>query len=240
MVITVSDDGIGPEKSKVASPSDISVTERSVTAFKSMSIALKELQPFILEPQHLSTFRSTRFDHSPVREILGNWLICAVGNSYRQKDDLIPTTDPLGADGRILDRSSGETIQMEHVVAHPRGAQGDPESRILAAIRHKFIRGVDYATGKTLVVFLLDGEGGYWLPESIYRLMPENLAFDAVWVFSLYDCQDGYYQYGITQLSEQFKTQPVWLVVISPSFTEWTVKEWTVGVPADRNPHLST
>jgi hypothetical protein len=112
-----------------------------VTRFKSLPVALKELEPFIRNGKHLQT----------------NWA------DGRQ---LTFSSDPTGGDGIIEDMATGETWHTEHVlVPHLRAAQtGDAETLILRKVEEKQRKGgAAYAAGKTLIVFLNAG-AGIWHP----------------------------------------------------------------------------
>ena len=76
-----------------------------ITRFKSLEAALKELEPFIRNGEHLETGKPfKRFGGLRSRELLANWLLCAVVNyDSRAADRLTFTSDPLGGDGIIYD-----------------------------------------------------------------------------------------------------------------------------------------
>jgi hypothetical protein len=128
-----------------------------VTRFKSLKIALKELEPFIRNGQYLQTGKPfKRFGGLRSRELLTNWLLCVVVNSERKADQLTFTSDPQGGDGIIYDPVTENAWVMEHVMV-PRSCGDEArniETRILNAIELKQDRGGRaYASGKTLVVF---------------------------------------------------------------------------------------
>jgi hypothetical protein len=169
-----------------------------VRRFKSPSIALKELEPFIRNGEHLQTGKPfKRFGGMRSREILGNWLVCAAA-SVANCVELTFSSDPIGGDGIICDAATGETWPTEHVMV-PRlrpGQTGDAGALILKAIdqkRHK--GGGAYAAGKTLIVFLEAGAGA-WLPNKVARQLPDPLHFAAVWVVGLQRVDAGDYVYG--------------------------------------------
>ena len=72
-----------------------------VRRFKSLTVALKELEPFIRDGKHLETGKPfKRFGGLRSRELLANWLLCAVFNfDCAAPERLTFTTDPLGGDG---------------------------------------------------------------------------------------------------------------------------------------------
>jgi hypothetical protein len=54
----------------------------SVTQFKSLAVALKELEPFVRNGKHLQTGKPfEKFGGKRSREILANWLVCAATNA---------------------------------------------------------------------------------------------------------------------------------------------------------------
>ena len=49
-----------------------------VTRFKSLPVALKEIESMVRDPRHLQTGKPIeKFGGMRPREILGNWLLCA-------------------------------------------------------------------------------------------------------------------------------------------------------------------
>jgi hypothetical protein len=138
-----------------------------VTQFKSLDVALKELEPFIRNGEHLQTGKPfKKFGRMRSREMLGNWLLCVAINA-EDGIELTFCSDPVGGDGIICNRATGETWPTEHVMV-PRlreGQTGDAEALILKAIQQKRLRGAAYARGKTLIIFLEAGPAaGKWFP----------------------------------------------------------------------------
>ena len=98
-----------------------------VTRFKNLAIALKELEPFIRNGEHLQTGKPfEKFSGMRPREILANWLLCVAINSTDSRE-LTFCSDPVGGDGIICDIATGETWPAEHVMnggrrgAYPEG-----------------------------------------------------------------------------------------------------------------------
>ena len=97
-----------------------------VTHFKSPAVALKELEPFIRNAKHLYSGKPFgRFGDLRSRELLGNWLICAVLNADRPTASYTFTSDPQGGDGIIrqiqaLDDCDG-TILADRRTTSPYG-----------------------------------------------------------------------------------------------------------------------
>lgn len=197
------------------------------TRFKSLTVALKELEPFVRNGKHLETGKPfKRFGGLRSRELLANWLLCvAVNYDCELPDRLTFTSDPLGGDGILYDTGSEASFPTEHVLvpAAPRGQTVDIEARILKAIEHKQKKGgAAYASGKTLVVFLNAG-GGKWHPNRVAKRLPEPLHFTVVWVAGLNHVEAGEYVYGVTQLDVSEGDAPTWLVRIGKDFDKWEI-----------------
>jgi len=198
-----------------------------VTRFKSLTVGLKELEPFIRNGEHLQTGRPFgRFGEMRSREMLANWLLCAAVNFSTAPDRLTFSSDPLGGDGIIQDTTTGETWQTEHVMV-PRSRTGrveDVEALILSAIEKKRRKGgAAYARGKTLVVFR-EAAGDQWYPNKVARRLPTPLHFDSVWVVGLRSVEDDRYIYDATRLDLTHGGCPVWRVRITPDFDGWEVE----------------
>jgi len=205
-----------------------------VTGFKSLALALKELEPFIRNGKHLQTGKEiTNFGRPRSRELLGNWLICVTVNwTYEQPERFQMFSDPTGGDGIIRDGETEATWRMEHVIV-PQAREGKKEnldSRVLAAVADKQNKGGPaYASGKTLVVFVNAGEG-IWSPNKIARNLPK-LDFDDVWVFGLQHAVDGEYTYAVARLDMSQGNVPTWIVRIMKSFDAWEVTQ--IQQPSD-------
>jgi hypothetical protein len=195
-----------------------------VRRFKSLAIALKELEPFIRNGQHLQTGKPfEKFGDMRSREILANWLLCVAINSTDNRE-LTFSSDPAGGDGIICDSATGETWSTEHVMV-PRlrpGETGDAEALILKAIEHKRSKGgAAYAAGKTLIVFLEAG-AGIWFPNKVTRQLPQLAAFRSR--LGLQAVADGEYVYKVTCLDISEGNAPAVLVHVGKDFDTWTVK----------------
>jgi hypothetical protein len=195
-----------------------------VTRFKTLELALKELEPFIKDGTHLQTGKPfKRFEGLRSRELLASWLLCVAVDPKR----LTFTSDPLGGDGIIFDSMTERTWQMEHVIVPaPRdGGAKDIEAEILQAIQAKQSKGgAAYASGKTLVVFLNAGNRTAWFPNKVAKKLPNKLDFDAVWVVGLQSVEAGEYIYGVTQLDLSRGNAPTWSVRINQDFSGWKVE----------------
>lgn len=198
-----------------------------VTRFKNLKVALKELEPFIRNGEHLQTGKPfKRFGGLRSRELLANWLLCVAVNSASQSNRLTFSSDPLGGDGVIRDSETEETWQTEHVLV-PRADGDDTEdvkTLILKQIELKQSKGgTAYASGKTLVVFLNTG-GGVWSPNEVTKRLPTPLYFEAVWVVGLQGVEGGEYTYNVTRLDLRQGNAPVWRVRIGKYFDAWEVE----------------
>jgi hypothetical protein len=196
-----------------------------VVRFKTMEVALKEMEPFIRDGIHLQSGKPfQKLGGMRSREALANWLLCAVMTATGQRN-LTFSSDPVGGDGILIDSNTDETFQAEHVMV-PRlkgGENADAHSLVLDAIEQKRTKGGKaYASGKTLVVFL-DAGAGEWFPNRVAKALPQPLHFDTVWVVGLQGIDDGEYVYGVVSLDLSAGKAPTFLVRLSKDFTDWTV-----------------
>jgi hypothetical protein len=196
-----------------------------VRRFKSMNVALHELERYIRHGDHLETGRGFKqFGDLRSREMLGNWLLCAAMNEQRGSAELSFTTDPDKGDGVIHDSRAGFGWPTEHVMVSRRDkGAGNIETKILSAIEKKRKKGKAYATGKTLVVFS-NFAGGEWHPNKVARRLPDPLHFNDVWVVCLQRVAEGRYIYGVTQLV-QGADCPTWTIIIAEDFGSWKVEK---------------
>ena len=184
----------------------------SVGRFKSLELALKEIEPFVRNGVHLQTGKPFKqLDGMLSREVLANWLLCATVNAVEDRE-LTFSSDPIGGDGVIEDGATGDTWPTEHVMVTRHGAgEGDAESLILKAIGHKRSKGgAAYAEGKTLVVFL-DAAAGEWYPNKVARALPDPLLFATVWVVGLHGVEGEECVYGVTHLDLTTGNAPTFL-----------------------------
>jgi hypothetical protein len=196
-----------------------------VRRFKSLELALKELEQFITKGAPLLTGKLfNNFGDMRPREALANWLLCAAASAADNRQ-LTFSTDPTGGDGIICDTESDETWPTEHVMVPPlsRDNARNAEEKILAAIERKRAKGgAAYAAGKTLVVFL-EGNGEAWFPNRVAQGLPQPLLFAAVWVVSLRSAEGGRYVYNVTCLDCSSGDAPAFLVSTAEDFNSWTV-----------------
>jgi hypothetical protein len=195
-----------------------------ITRFRSLKVALKELEPFVRDGRHLQNGRPfDRMGGMLSREALANWLLCAAANSEGEAEYMTFTSDPVGGDGIIHDTKTNETWPTEHVMVPMTRGDGavDVEARILAAIDGKQQKGgAAYARGKTLVVFVNAG-GGAWHPNRVAKQIPATLDFATVWVVGLQAVEDGEYVYGVTNLHVDGGDAPRWMIRIAKDFDDW-------------------
>jgi hypothetical protein len=192
--------------------------------FKNLTVALKELEPFIRDSNHLESGKPFKsFGLMRSREVLANWLLCVVMNAERAGRFTFHS-DPVDGDGIIRDEATGETWPTEHVMV-PRlaGQSGNAEALILDAIDQKRAKGGSaYAKGKTLVV-LLHANAGMWFPNKVARRLPRPLHFGAMWVVGLQGVIEGEYIYGVANLHVDEGDAPTFHVRVSKNFDAWRV-----------------
>jgi hypothetical protein len=197
-----------------------------VTRFKSMTVGLKELEPFIRNGQHLRTGkRFKRFGGALSRELVANWMMCAVVNAGLPAERYSFTSDPQGGDGIIYDNEAQAGMPTEHIMVPPAapGEMRDIAALIRDAVAKKQAKGGSaYAGGKALVVFLEAGLG-LWQPNVAARQLPST-DFREVWVVGLHGEVTDRYTYGVAKLYPLDGNAPVCLVQISPTFDDWTVE----------------
>jgi hypothetical protein len=196
----------------------------ATTHFKTMQAALKELEPIAKNPARLASGRPWRRLEQRPRETLGNWLLCAVANFKRGREEVIFGDEKGGGDGVVFD-GEGWGLFAEHVFV-PRRMDGDEaslESLILKAVEHKAAKGAPYAKGKTLIV--LSDATGRWFPNPATRRIARKHHFDAVWVMHLEKRTGaGRYQYVVVKLDLSKGDAPVWTVDIAADFKSWIVR----------------
>ena len=205
---------------------------------KTSPLALKELEPFIRNGEHLQTGKVFKnFGDLRSRELLANWLLCVTSNdeSSRGANDLHDRSGREATASSMTPRRK-QPYPTEHVMVPQvkrKPGEGekcdaiDYEALILAAIDQKRIKGGEaYAKGKSLVVFLNAGGDGAWFPNSVARKpLPRPLYFAIVWVVGLHQAQaGGEYVYGVTQLDVSEGNAMVWHVLIGKNFDTWRVE----------------
>ncbi|MGJ4972878.1 hypothetical protein ACQR1N_31100 [Bradyrhizobium sp. HKCCYLRH1073] len=196
--------------------------------FKTLAIALKEVEPFIRNGEHLQTGKTfAKLNGMRSREILANWLISVVFNDRvgAERLSFVAVREEIGGDGVLWDTETGETWPTEHVMVPRQNPEGlDLETSILAAIAAKQGKGdAAYAEGKTLVMFLNAG-GEEWFPNRVAKAVKRPILFGAIWIVGLQTADDGKYVYNVVELDEENGVGHVWRVHIAPKFDGWTVE----------------
>lgn len=206
--------------------------ERSAKTFahvqvKDLKQVLKDMEPYIKKVQPLYTGRPISNFPLLMREALGNWLVCAVGNYNGY--NITFQTDPTGGDGIILNRDTKGGTYTEHVCAINNLPNSKPiinsDDFIFEKIQDKIDKGTkngDKYKNKMLVVFI----------EGLINFHPFKIAhkingkhnFSSVWSFGLEETNDKEYRYIIIQLSTYLSSPLIYKVHIPIDFESWTVE----------------
>jgi len=193
----------------------------------SLRDAIKDIAPDIQRNKLGERYKN--YDGLLMREVLGNWLVCAVLNARNPNPDRFTFTseprDGPGADGAILDKTTGLALAAEHVmVAEARDGQRPNESAeqlVLAQIKKKLAKGdAAYASNKVLVVYLDADVAGY-SPKALRECLPASFAFESVWVVVP---QAGWWDYDVIYLDLTMPNPETYHVSITEAFDDWSVK----------------
>lgn len=191
---------------------------------KDFKIALKDLEPYIKNPNFLVKGREfTNFSLRP-REAWANWLLCAVLRKL-QGDHITFAEDPDG-DGFIVVKTTGEVIPTEHVSAleNPLNPLSKGEERVINAINQKIDRGQDYAEGKWLVVFF-DGAGEFYR-NKIRENIKGRHNFGAVYCIGLLTSDENGYSYSVTEFKDSSGDKSITFKIdINIDFTNWNISQ---------------
>jgi hypothetical protein len=201
----------------------------TVRMFKSMKVALKELEPFVRNGRHLQVGdKFKNFGGLRSRELWGNWLLCAACNASVGDERYTLTSDPTDGDGLVFNVDTDTVMGTEHVFVpgpHPGAPQGrnsdDVGTLILEKIAHK--NDPKYS-GKALVVLCNDpGNGVPWHANKITRELPTGLPFSAIWVMALEGIEGDSYIYNIAWLQPlAARGVPCWR--LRTDFVTWQVE----------------
>lgn len=194
-----------------------------VKQLRNLAMALKELEPHARHGRSLQVHREFKSIGQRPRELLANWLLCAVGCAGRGEETLAISQDPLGGDGLIVDRETGEQMFIEQVYVPPQ-KDADFEALAVKALQDKVAKGDAYAAGRTLVI--LSEATGMWHPNRLARQIAGTHGFNGVWVVHL-DAQaiaEGRYAYLVAELAVSEGDAPVSRVSIAEDFGSWTVE----------------
>lgn len=201
--------------------------EKILFQIKDLEVALKDMEPYIKGVKHLITGREFTNFSLRLREVLGNWLVCAVGNYNGY--NLTFQEDPTGGDGVIFDRNTKGGTFTEHVSAinNLPNAKSitNSDDFILEKIQDKVDKGErhnDKYKNKMLVVFI-EGMGNFH-PLKIAREINGKHDFSSVWIFAL-ESNDEEYRYIVVQLSTYLVNPLIYKVHIAENFESWHVEE---------------
>lgn len=194
-----------------------------IKQLRNLSVALKELEPHVRHGRSLQVSPEFKSIKQRPRELLANWLLCAVGCAERGKETLVVAQDPLGGDGLIIDRETDEQMLTEHVYV-PRRDQADVGELVVKALEHKVKKGDAYADGRTLVI--LSDAVGEWYPNRVARKIVDRHRFNGVWVMHLdaASVAEGRYIYMVAELDVSEGDAPVSQVIIAADFGSWVVE----------------
>ncbi len=189
--------------------------------------AIREIGPFIVGNELGKRFKS--YDGLLLREVVGNWLVCAILNDQCATPDRYTlTTEPKGggADGAIIDRTTGLAMATEHVMATKwvdgklaENVTESAEQLVTEAIRLKNAKGSRYGTNKILVIYLEANVRDY-SPRAIREHLPPDTAFADVWVVVP---QGGLWDYDVIHVDSAFVDPPTYRVSITEAFGDWNV-----------------
>jgi hypothetical protein len=146
-----------------------------VTRFKSLAVALKEIEPMVRDPRHLQTGKPLE----KIRRHVSARDACELGSYARRPRRSMAASCYFiatlpGGDGIIRDEATEETWQTEHVYVSQHSTGPDAMTLILGAINHKQANGAAYCRGKTLVVFLDTPAAGMWFPNEVAKALPNR------------------------------------------------------------------
>lgn len=195
----------------------------SVKKLKNLTIALAELEPHIRDGRSLQVHREFKSFKQRPRELLANWLVCAVLCDGRGEEALAIADDPFGGDGLIVDRKTEEKMFTEHVYI-PTSDEVHIGASVVKAVEHKAKKGKEYAKGRTLVIF--SDAIGRWIPNHVAREIVGRHQFDGVWFVTLDAPASaiGRYAYNVAELDVSIGDAPVCRVLIAEDFGSWTVE----------------
>lgn len=196
------------------------MSQQQIKQIKDFKIALKDMEPWVKNPQFLHNgSRIKNFSLLP-REAWANWLLCVVLRNIHG-EDITFAESPIG-DGIIVNKKMKMGIVVEHVAAMdfpsskplPKG-----EGRIIQAINHKIARGSEYAKNKYLVVFF-DGAGEVYR-NKVREAINGKHNFKGIYAIGLLRIDEKGYAYSVTEFHEKFST--TFKVQINPEFTDWSI-----------------
>ena len=194
----------------------------NVTQIRDLSAVLRDIAPNIANPKTLHVGRKyTNFSLLP-REVLANWLVCAVMNFADRRDSWTFADDPTGGDGLIVGREARTGWPTEHVFI-PKSREGKTfEDQLVDAVQLKQKKGDAYATGKALLIFS-DANGGKWYPNRVGRQIEGQHKFDCVWAVGLQQGDGKANTYWVVCFT--WLHSAAWLVHVNLDAIEWSVTD---------------
>ena len=193
-----------------------------IKLIKDFKIALKDMEPYVKNPNYLIKGREfTNFSLRP-REAWANWLLCVVLRKLHGEQ--LTFADDLNGDGFIVNKNTREIIPTEHVSALENSLNKLPkgEDRVINAINLKIARGNEYAQGKWLIVFF-DGAGELFR-NKIRESIKGNHNFGAVYCIGLLTSNQSGYAYSITEFRESHGDKSItFKIEINNDFTDWKI-----------------
>lgn len=195
----------------------------AVTQIKSLELLLPDLKRFIEDPAILRTGVDRANFKSRPREILVNWIYCAVGNATDPNFDLTFCTDVTGGDGILKNRKTEEIQPTEHVMVYShKPTTLSLNDQIIAAIKLKTEQGEKYAR-KFLMVFCY--ETGSWEPSVVAANIPKDHVFHSIWIVALESSGADGHRYSLTELDPKHSKAPTWRLQFNADFAGWTVEQ---------------
>lgn len=196
-----------------------------IKQIKDLKIALKDMEPYVKNPIFLTQGKRFSNFNMLVREAWANWLLCVVIGKITKVQHTFRET--IDGDGLIVNRSTQVTFPVEHVCAmdFPAGRKlPSGEDRIIWAIDHKIGRGLEYAEGKSLVVFF-DGAGLFYRNKIRENILGRH-NFKVVFCVGLLESSEKGYSYTVTEFRDSFKKQSIThRVDINADFTDWSISQ---------------
>ncbi len=187
---------------------------------KDLKVALKDMEPYVRDPQFLTQGKRFSNFNMLVREAWGNWLLCAVFSRQYNEDFTFQETED--GDGIVFGKKTKKWCVVEHVCAldFPKGKKlPKNEDRALWAINYKIKRGPNYAKDKSLVVFLDGAE--LWYPNRVGRQISWQHNFLSVYCVGLLVGTKEGYSYSVSELGSLHS--PTWRIEINHNFTSWNI-----------------
>jgi hypothetical protein len=82
-----------------------------------------------------------------------------------------------------------------------------------------------------LVIWNMLSDSARWHPDRAARSLPPH-NFDQVWVVGLESVHDDYWTHSVAMLLPGVQNVPVWMVVINPDFSNWSVRQVQFAINA--------